>query len=94
MHIAEAFETGEQPAHVDLEPPKSARHKISGIAVTWDAEHLYFLPASEGVQDGLPPQHIIHMHNSLCSGLPTTQSQGCWEILALLKGFTMLSMMQ
>ena len=59
MHIAEAFETGEQPAHVDLEPPKSARHKISGIAVTWDAEHLYFLPASEGVQDGLPPQHII-----------------------------------
>ncbi len=35
---------------MDLELPASAKHKVSGIAVTWDAEHIFFLPASAGEQ--------------------------------------------
>lgn len=52
LHITGAIEAAGQASDVDWQPSVSAKHKISGFAVTWDAEHLYFVPASTGVQDG------------------------------------------
>ena len=38
----------EQEPVQDAQDPVSASHKMTGIAVTWDAEQIYFLPASSG----------------------------------------------
>ena len=54
MNYAGALKAAGEAADVDLEPSISAKHRIAGIAVTWDAEHIYFLPASAGVQTGHP----------------------------------------
>ena len=58
---AGAVEAAGQAADMDLQPSLSlsAKHRISGVAVTWDAEHLFFLPASAGVPGGPLSKHEI-----------------------------------
>jgi len=50
MHTTGTLDAADQKADVDTENPVSAKHKVSGFAVTWDAEHIFFLPASAGMQ--------------------------------------------
>jgi len=50
MHTTGTLDAADQRADVDIEGPVLAKHKVSGVAVTWDAEHIFFLPASTGMQ--------------------------------------------
>ena len=40
----------EQEPVQDAQDPVPARHKITGVAITWDADQILFLPVTMGTE--------------------------------------------